>query len=111
MGVGLTANRENRGMCGGYNGGVACVGAEIDAAGQEAVARCLDRIGGAAASCGGRVATTKRDRAMILIATPAAPADAAGATHTALQDIPAVATGKLRLGIRLYHRAGVPKAN
>ncbi len=107
----MDSNRKTTVMFAGFNGASAGVGAAIDAAGQEAVARCLDRIGGAAASCGGRVATTKRDRAMILIATPDAAADAAVAIHTALKDIPAIATGKLGLGIGFHHGPVIQKAS
>ena len=78
---------------------------------QEAVARCLERVGGAAASCGGRVAKTTRDKAMILIATPDAAADAAVAIHTALEDIPAIAKGKLGLGIGFHHGPVIQKAS
>jgi len=98
----MDSNRNTTVMFAGFSGA---------SADEEAVTRCLDRIGGAAASCGGRVAKTTRDKAMILIATPDAAADAAVAIHTALNDIPAIAKGKLGLGIGFHHGPVIQKAS
>ncbi len=97
----MDSNRKTTVMFAGLSG---------DAAAQDAIARALERIGAAAASCGGRVAKATGDRAMILIAAPDAAADAAVAIHTALNDIPAIATGKLGLGIGFHHGPVIQKA-
>lgn len=80
-----------------------------DAAVQEAVARCIERIGGAAVSCGGRLAKTMRDKAMVLVATPDAAADAAVAIHTAVSEFPAVGAAKLALGIGFHYGPVIQK--
>lgn len=106
----MDSNRKTTVMFAGF-GGAAGVEAKGDAATQETLTRCLERIGGAAASCGGRVVKTMRDQAMILIATPDAAADAAVAMHTALNDIPAIATGKLGLGVGFHHGSVIQNAS
>jgi adenylate cyclase len=105
----MDSNRKTTVMFAGFSGASAVVEAAGDAAGQDAVMRCLERIGGAAASCGGRMVKTMRDRAMILIATPDAAADAAVAIHTVVNDFPAVAAVKLGLGIGFHHGPVIQK--
>jgi len=102
LGAGMESSRKTTVMFAGFSGA---------SADQEAVARCLERIGGAASSCGGRVAKTTRDKAMILIGTPDAAADAAVAIHTALGDLPAIAKGQLGLGIGFQHGPVIQKAS
>jgi adenylate cyclase len=80
-----------------------------EGAAQDAAARCFERIGGAATSCGGRLAKTMRDKAMILVATPDAAADAAVAIHTAVGEFPAVAGAKLSLGIGFHYGPVIQK--
>jgi hypothetical protein len=69
----------------------------------------MERIGGAATSCGGRVAKTMRDKVMVLIATPDAAADAAVAIHTTVDQFPAVAALKLAIGIGFHYGPVIQK--
>lgn len=85
------------------------VQASGDDAAQEAVARCFERVGGAAISCGGRLTKTMRDKAMILVATPDGAADAAVAIHTAVSEFPAVGAAKLALGIGFHYGPVIQK--
>ena len=80
-----------------------------DSAAQGAIQRCFERIGGAATSCGGRLVKTTQDKAMILIATPDAAADAAVAIHTAVNEFPAVSAIKLGLGIGFHYGPVIQK--
>ena len=71
-----------------------------DAAAGEAIAKCLEKLKKAAASCGGRlVKTTTSDKVMVLVATPDAAADTADAMHTAVDELPALKGTRLALGI------------
>ena len=80
-----------------------------EGAAQEAIARCVERIGAAAKSCGGRLVKTMHDRAMILIATPDSAADASVAIHTAVNDLPPVAAVKLSVGIGFHYGPVIQK--
>jgi class 3 adenylate cyclase len=77
-------------------------GAAGEAAAHEALTRCRDRLQGAATACGGRVVKGTGDKVMVLISTPDAAADAAVAMHTAVDDLPAVGSTKLALGIGFH---------
>src|SRR4030088_236334 len=70
---------------------------------QEAMSRCIEMLRGAAATCGGRGAEGMEDRAMILIGSPDAAADASVAMHTSMDQFPAVGAVKLALGIGFHH--------
>jgi adenylate cyclase len=106
----MDANRKTTVMFAGFVGASAAIEAAGDAAASEAISRCFERIGGAATSCGGRVVKTTHDKAMILIATPDAAADAAVAIHTAVSEFPAIAAVKLALGIGFHHGPVIQKA-
>jgi len=80
-----------------------------DTPGQEAIKRCLEMLRGAAATCGGRMAKMTQDRAMVLINSPDAAADASVAMHTAMDTFPAVGAVKLALGIGFHHGAVIQK--
>jgi adenylate cyclase len=105
----METTRKTTVMFAGFIGASSVSAAAGDAAAREAIAHCIDRLGGAATSCGGRVVKTMRDRAMILIATPDAAADAAVAMHTAVSEYPAVAAVKLGLGIGFNHGPVIQK--
>jgi class 3 adenylate cyclase len=105
----MEANRKTTVMFAGLIGLDAVVQAAGDTATQEAVTRCFERVGGAAISCGGRLAKTMRDKAMVLVATPDAAADAAVAIHTAVSEFPAVAAVKLALGIGFHYGPVIQK--
>jgi class 3 adenylate cyclase len=105
----METNRKTTVMFAGFIGMDNVIKAAGDSAAQEAVARCFERIGGAATSCGGRLAKTMRDKAMILVATPDAAADAAVAIHTAVGEFPAVAAIKLTLGIGFQYGPVIQK--
>ena len=98
-------------MFAGLVGMAGVAAAAGDGAAQEAVSHCVDRLGGAATSCGGRLVKTMRDRVMVLIATPDAAADAAVAMHTAVNDFPAVSAVKLGLGVSFHHGPVIQKAS
>ena len=105
----MEANRKTTVMFAGFIGASAAIEAAGDSATREAIGRCFERIGGAATSCGGRVVKTTHDKAMILIATPDAAADAAVAIHTAVSEFPAIAAVKLGLGIGFHHGPVIQK--
>jgi len=105
----MDTNRKTTVIFAGFIGMDNVIKAAGDSAAQEAVARCFERIGGAATSCGGRLAKTMRDKAMILVATPDAAADAAVAIHTAVAEFPAVAAIKLTLGIGFQYGPVIQK--
>jgi len=105
----METNRKTTVMFAGFIGLDNVIKAAGDSTAQEAVARCFERIGGAATSCGGRLAKTMRDKAMILVATPDAAADAAVAIHTAVGEFPAVAAIKLTLGIGFQYGPVIQK--
>ena len=105
----MDPNRKTTVMFAGFVGMDNVVQAAGDSSAQEAVARCIERIGGAATSCGGRLVKTMRDKAMILVATPDAAADAAVAIHTAVAEFPAVAGAKLSLGIGFHYGPVIQK--
>jgi adenylate cyclase len=105
----METNRKTTVMFAGFIGMDNVIQAAGDSTAQEAVARCFERIGGAASSCGGRLAKTMRDKAMILVATPDAAADAAVAIHTAVAEFPAVAGAKLALGIGFHYGPVIQK--
>jgi class 3 adenylate cyclase len=105
----METNRKTTVLFAGFIGLDNVIKAAGDSTAQEAVARCFERIGGAATSCGGRLAKTMRDKAMILVATPDAAADAAVAIHTAVAEFPAVAAIKLTLGIGFQYGPVIQK--
>jgi class 3 adenylate cyclase len=105
----METNRKTTVMFAGVIGMDNVIQAAGDAAAQEAVARCFERVGGAAISCGGRLVKTMRDKAMILVATPDAAADAAVAIHTVVAEFPAVAGTKLSLGIGFHYGPVIQK--
>ena len=105
----METNRKTTVMFAGIIGMEDIVQAAGDSAAQEAVARCFERVGGAAISCGGRLAKTMRDKAMILVATPDAAADAAVAIHTAINEFPAVSAVKITLGIGFHYGPVIQK--
>jgi adenylate cyclase len=75
-----------------------------DKALRDAMERCRHRLGRAAASCGGRLASAKGDKAMVLVATPDMAADAACLMHQQMEKIPAVAD--IRLGAAIGFHFG-----
>ena len=105
----MEANRKTTVMFASLLGMDNVVQAVGDAAAQEAIARCFERVGGAAISCGGRLAKTMRDKAMVLVATPDGAADAAVAIHTVVNDFPAVGATKLALGIGFHYGPVIQK--
>jgi len=105
----MEANRKTTVMFASLIGMDNVVQAAGDAAAQDAAARCFERVGGAAISCGGRLAKTMRDKAMVLVATPDAAADAAVAIHTAVAEFPAVGAVKLGLGIGFHYGPVIQK--
>jgi adenylate cyclase len=106
----MDANRKTTVMFASFVGMDNVVQAAGESAAQDAVGRCLERLGGAASSCGGRLAKTMRDKAMILVATPDAAADAAVAIHTVVNEFPAVSGAKLSLGIGFQYGPVIQKA-
>ena len=106
----METNRKTTVMFASFVGLEKVAQAAGETATQEAVGRCFERIGGAAVSCGGRLAKTMRDRAMILVATPDGAADAAVAIHTAVSEFPAVGAAKLSLGIGFHFGPVIQKA-
>ncbi len=76
---------------------------------QEAMSRCIEMLRGAAATCGGRVAKAMKDRAMVLIGSPDAAADASVAMHTAMDQFPTVGAVKLALGVGFHHGPVIQK--
>lgn len=105
----MEANRKTTVMFAGFVGTSSIVEAAGEAVAQEAITRCIDRIGGAATSCGGRMVKATHDKAMILVATPDAAADAAVAIHTAVNEFPAVGALKLALGIGFQYGPVIQK--
>ncbi|HUQ24740.1 MAG TPA: adenylate/guanylate cyclase domain-containing protein [Burkholderiales bacterium] len=105
----MEANRKTTVMFANFVGASALVEAAGDAAARDSIARCIERIGGAATSCGGRVVKTTHDKAMILVATPDAAADAAVAIHTAVNEFPAISAIKLALGIGFHYGPVIQK--
>jgi len=81
----METNRKTTVMFATFVGAAKVVEAAGESAAQDAIGRCIERLGGAAISCGGRVAKTMHDKAMVLVATPDAAADAAVAMHTAIE--------------------------
>ena len=98
----METNRKTTVMFASFIGTSSVVQAAGESAARDAIARCIERIGGAATSCGGRVAKTMHDKAMVLVATPDGAADAAVAIHTAVNEFPAVSAIKLGLGIGFH---------
>src|SRR5262245_11685851 len=105
----MEGSRKTTVMFAGFIGRAEVAAAAGESAAQDAISHCIDRLGGAATSCGGRLAKTMRDRAMVLIATPDAAADAAVAMHTAVSEYPAVAAVKLGLGVSFHHGPVIQK--
>ena len=106
----MEANRKTTVMFASFIGASSVVEAAGETAAQSAIARCFERIGGAATSCGGRLIKTMHDKAMVLVATPDGAADAAVAIHTAVGEFPAVAAVKLALGIGFHYGPVIQKA-
>lgn len=105
----METNRKTTVMFASFIGTSSVIEAAGDAAAQDAITRCMDRIGGAVTSCGGRVTKTTHDKVMILIATPDAAADTAVAIHTAVDQFPAVAAIKLAIGIGFHYGPVIQK--
>ena len=105
----METNRKTTVMFASFIGTSSVVEAAGESAAQDAVARCIERIGGAATSCGGRVVKTMHDKAMVLVATPDGAADAAVAIHTAVAEFPAVSAVKLGLGIGFHYGPVIQK--
>ena len=105
----MEKNRKTTVMFASFVGMENVVQAAGDSTAREAVTRCFERIGGAATSCGGRLSKTMLDKAMILVATPDAAADAAVAIHTAVNEFPAVGAAKLALGIGFHYGPVIQK--
>jgi len=105
----MEANRKTTVMFASFIGASSVIEAAGESAARDAFARCIERIGGAATSCGGRVAKTMHDKAMVLVATPDGAADAAVAIHTAVGEFPAVAAVKLALGIGFHYGPVIQK--
>jgi adenylate cyclase len=105
----MEANRKTTVMFASFIGTSSVIEAAGESAARDAFARCIERIGGAATSCGGRVAKTMHDKAMVLVATPDGAADAAVAIHTAVGEFPAVAAVKLALGIGFHYGPVIQK--
>lgn len=80
-----------------------------DQAAREAMERCQHRLGRAAASCGGRLASAKGDKVMVLVATPDMAADTASLMHQQMEKIPAVADIKLGAAIGFHHGPVIQK--
>ncbi|HXU42667.1 MAG TPA: adenylate/guanylate cyclase domain-containing protein [Burkholderiales bacterium] len=105
----METNRKTTVMFASFIGTSSVVEAAGDDAAQNAIARCFERIGGAATSCGGRLIKTMHDKSMILVATPDGAADAAVAIHTAVSEFPAVSAVKLGLGIGFHYGPVIQK--
>ena len=105
----METNRKTTVMFASFIGTSSVVEAAGDDAAQNAIARCFERIGGAATSCGGRLIKTMHDKSMILVATPDGAADAAVAIHTAVSEFPAVSSVKLGLGIGFHYGPVIQK--
>ena len=105
----METNRKTTVMFASFIGTSSVVEAAGEDAAQNALARCFERIGGAATSCGGRLIKTMHDKAMILVATPDGAADAAVAIHTAVGEFPAVSAVKLALGIGFHYGPVIQK--
>jgi adenylate cyclase len=84
-----------------------------DAAGGEAIKKCVERLRKAVYDCGGggRVMQIKGDKVMVLLSSPDIAADAAVAMHTAMDDVPALKGTKLALGIGFHHGPVIQKDN
>ena len=105
----MEKNRKTTVVFASFIGAPNLIEAAGESAAQEAVARCVERIGRAAASCAGRLVKTMHDRAMILVAVPDAAADASVAIHTAVNDFPAVSAVKLAVGIGFHYGPVIQK--
>src|SRR5262245_24683242 len=105
----MEKNRKTTVMFASFVGMESVVQAAGESAVRDAVTRCFERIGGAATSCGGRLAKTMLDKAMVLVATPDAAADAAVAIHTAVNAFPAVGAAKLSIGIGFHYGPVIQK--
>jgi len=105
----METNRKTTVMFASFIGTSSIVEAAGESAGQEAIARCVERIAATAKSCKGRLVKTMHDRAMILIAIPDAAADASVAIHTAVNDLPAVSALKLSVGIGFHYGPVIQK--
>ena len=84
-----------------------------DAAGGEAIKKCVERLRKAVYDCGagGRVMHVKGDKVMVLVTTPDIAADAAVAMHSAMEDVAPVQGTKLALGIGFHHGPVIQKDN
>jgi len=105
----MEATRKTTVMFASFVGAAKLAEAAGASAAQDAITRCIDRLGGAATSCGGRMAKAAHDRAMILVATPDAAADAAVAIHTAVNEFPAIGAVKLAVGIGFHYGPVIQK--
>jgi adenylate cyclase len=73
-----------------------------DAAAHEAIARCMEKLGAAAASSGARVVKRIGGRLMLVAASADVAARAAVAMHVAAGDFPAVDSARLALGVGFH---------
>jgi len=105
----METNRKTTVMFATFVGAAKVVEAAGESAAQDAIGRCIERLGGAATSCGGRIAKTMHDKAMVLVATPDAAADAAVAMHTAINAFPPVGAVKLTLGVGFHYGPVIQK--
>jgi adenylate cyclase len=74
-----------------------------DAAAHEAIARCMEKLGKAAAASGARVIKRVGGRLMLVAASADAAARAAVAMHVAAADFPADDAAKLTLGVAFHY--------
>lgn len=70
---------------------------------------CMERLRKTAKSSGARVLDSGKDRIMVLLATPDAAADTAGAMHAAMETVPQYGEEKLALGIGFHHGPVIQK--
>lgn len=75
-----------------------------DAKALETIGNCIERMGRAAASTGGRVVKTIGDELMVLFSTPDAAASAASEMHAAIESMAPV--GGTKLGVRIGFHTG-----
>lgn len=78
-------------------------GSAGDGAAQEAIARCIEKLGQAAASSGARVVKRIGARLMLVAASADAAARAAVAMQVAAGDFPAIDSAKLALGVGFHY--------
>jgi len=70
---------------------------------------CMDRLRTTAKSSGGRVLDSGQERIIVLLASPDAAADMAGAMHATMETLPQYGDEKLTLGIGFHHGPVIQK--